>query len=52
MHKRYARWIKRVTVFASGATLLQAEGCAIDTDALVAQILPQVLNALFGGLLV
>jgi len=50
--KKTMYWLKRVTAVASGATLLQAGGCAVDTEALVAQIVPQLLNALLSGLLV
>lgn len=44
-------WTKRLAALAAGATLLQAGGCAIDTEALLNQVAGlafQVLvNALF-----
>lgn len=52
MHHRYVRWARRLAVFAGGATLLQAGGCAIDTEALLGQIVTLILNALVSGITV
>jgi len=43
--------MRRATVFTSGAMLLQAGGCAIDTNALLGQGVNLVINAVLNGLL-
>lgn len=48
------RWRRRMAVLASGALLLQTQGCLIDTNVLIADlsqaVLTVLLNALVGSL--
>lgn len=48
--KRSHRTLRRVMAFASGAILLQAGTCAVDTNALLTDIVNLTINALLSGL--
>ena len=50
--KHYTPWTKRLAALAAGATLLQAGGCAIETEALLNQLAVLAWQVLLDSLFV
>ncbi len=47
---RRTKWMRRAAALAAGATLLQAQGCLLDTNVLAADVAQAVLTVLLDTL--
>lgn len=47
---RRTKWMRRAAALAAGATLLQAQGCLVDTNVLTADVAQAVLTVLLDTL--